>query len=70
MKPPARYKMTILIWLTIYPAINMLFLVLGKPLENFPIYIKTLAISLILVPAMVYIFLPLLTNIFKNWLSK
>jgi hypothetical protein len=70
MKPPAKYKMAILVWIAIYPSINILFLVLGKPLENFPIYIKTLVISLILVPSMVFIFLPSLTKIFKNWLSK
>ena len=70
MKPPAKYKMAILIWITIYPTINILFLVLGKPLENFPMYIKTLVMTLILVPAMVYLFLPFLTKTFKNWLSK
>lgn len=70
MKPPAKYKMAILIWITIYPTINILFLVLTKPLETFPMYIKCLVMTLILVPAMVYVFLPFLTKTFKNWLSK
>jgi len=70
MKQPAKYKMAILIWIAIYPSLNVLFFVLAKPLENYPIYIKTLVISLILVPAMVYVFLPFLSKTFKNWLSK
>jgi antibiotic biosynthesis monooxygenase (ABM) superfamily enzyme len=70
MKQPAKYKIAILIWLAIYPSINFLFWALRKPLENLPMYIKTLIMTLILVPAMVYIFLPLLNKIFKNWLSK
>lgn len=70
MKQPAKYKMAILIWITIYPTINILFLVLGKPLESFPMYIKTLVMTLILVPAMVYVFLPFLTKTFSKWLIK
>jgi antibiotic biosynthesis monooxygenase (ABM) superfamily enzyme len=70
MKQPAKYKMAILIWIAIYPTINILFLLLGKPLEAFPMYIKTLVMTLIMVPAMVFIFLPFLTKTFKNWLAK
>jgi antibiotic biosynthesis monooxygenase (ABM) superfamily enzyme len=70
MKPPAKHKMAILIWITIYPTINILFLVLGTPLEAYSMYIKTLVMTLILVPAMVYLFLPFLTKTFQNWLSK
>jgi antibiotic biosynthesis monooxygenase (ABM) superfamily enzyme len=70
MKPAPKYKMAILIWIIIYPTINLLFLLLGKPLESFPMYIKTLVMTLILVPAMVYLFLPFLTKTFKNWLLK
>jgi len=43
MKQPAKYKMAILIWIAIYPSLNVLFFVLAKPLENYPIYIKTLS---------------------------
>jgi antibiotic biosynthesis monooxygenase (ABM) superfamily enzyme len=70
MKPPKKYKMAILIWISVYPAINVLFLVLGKPLEGYPIYLKTLVITLILVPLLVFVFLPLLTQVFRHWLSK
>ncbi len=70
MKQPAKYKMAILIWIAIYPTINILFLVLGEPLAKFPMYIKTLVMTLIMVPMMVYVFLPFLTKTFQKWLSK
>jgi antibiotic biosynthesis monooxygenase (ABM) superfamily enzyme len=70
MKQPAKYKMAILIWITIYPTINILFLILGKPLQDYPMAIKTLVMTLLLVPAMVYIFLPFLTKTFSKWLIK
>jgi antibiotic biosynthesis monooxygenase (ABM) superfamily enzyme len=70
MKAPAKHKMALLIWITIYPTLNLLFWLLGKPLEAFPIYVKTLVMTLILVPLMVYFFLPFLTKTFHKWLTK
>lgn len=70
MKTPAKYKMAILIWLVVYPAINVLFFVFEKPLQNAPMPIKTLVISLILVPSLVYVFLPLMTKWFRKWLEE
>lgn len=69
MRTP-KYKMTILIWIAIYPTINLLFWLLGDSLNGLPMYLRTLVLTLILVPLMVFVLLPLLSKIFGKWLSK
>lgn len=70
MNQPPKYKMAILIWLAIYPTANVIFLLLGEWINPLPVYLKTLVLTLILVPIMVFILLPLLQRLFKNWLMK
>ena len=70
MKPPIKYKMAILIWCAIYPTINLLFFLLNGVLAPYPMPIKTLVLTLILVPLMVYVFLPFINKNFGKWLTK
>lgn len=65
-----KYKTAILIWIAIYPTINLLFWILGDTLNALPMYLRTLILTLLLVPLMVYVLLPLLNKIFKKWLSE
>lgn len=69
---PKRWKSAIIIWLGIYPTITILLGVLGPyilPLQ-IPVYLKTLPITLLAVPIMVYLVLPLLQKIFRTWLMN
>lgn len=68
MKQPPKYKLALLIWIAIYPTINLLFWVLGDTLNSLPMYIRTLVLTVILVPVMVFLLLPALTKIFAKWL--
>lgn len=70
MQAAPKYKMAVLIWMAIYPTINLIFFVLGDFLATLPLLIKTLVLTLILVPLMVFVFTPLLTKIFRKWLFK
>jgi hypothetical protein len=70
MQPAPKIKMAVLIWMAIYPTINLIFFVLGDFLATLPILLKTLVLTLILVPLMVFVFTPLLTKIFRKWLFK
>jgi antibiotic biosynthesis monooxygenase (ABM) superfamily enzyme len=70
MKPTPKYKMAILIWIAIYPTINLLFWILGDSLNSLPMYARTFVLTIILVPLMVFVLLPLLTKMFAKWLSK
>lgn len=71
MKPPKKWKMAIVIWLAIYPLITTIFALLGKQLMLInPLPLRTLIITVIAVPIMVFILIPNLQKLLRNWLSK
>jgi len=71
MKPPKKWKMAIVIWLAIYPLITSIFALLGKQLILIePLPLRTLIITIIAVPIMVFILIPTLQKLLRNWLSK
>jgi antibiotic biosynthesis monooxygenase (ABM) superfamily enzyme len=66
--PPPRYKMVAITWLAIYPLITAVFFFLGDPLQRLPLGFRTLVVTAIIVPAMLYLVLPLMTPLFARWL--
>jgi len=71
MKPPKKWKMAVMIWLAIYPLITTVFAIFGKYLmmiEFLPL--RTLLITVVLVPIMVFVLIPILQKILGGWLSK
>ena len=70
MNQPPKYKTAIMIWVAIYPTINIIMLLLGDSLNNLVLPLRTLILTMILVPLMVYVLLPVANKIFKNWLIK
>ena len=67
-RAPSRHRMAILIWLAIYPTITLL-LELGGPLiDDWPLPLRTLALTAVAVPLMVYVLLPALQRAFAGWL--
>jgi antibiotic biosynthesis monooxygenase (ABM) superfamily enzyme len=66
--PPPRYKMVAITWLAIYPLITAVFFFFGDPLQRLPLGFRTLAVTAIIVPAMLYLVLPLMTPLFARWL--
>jgi antibiotic biosynthesis monooxygenase (ABM) superfamily enzyme len=70
MKQPKKWKMAILVWLVIYPTISLISFTLGGWLIQFSLLIRTLIMSLILVPFMIFAAMPTLNKVFKNWLIK
>jgi antibiotic biosynthesis monooxygenase (ABM) superfamily enzyme len=68
--PPPRYRQAIIVWLAIYPTITLL-LELGGPLINdWPLPLRTLALTAIAVPTMVFVLLPTLQRAFAGWLRR
>lgn len=67
--PPARYKMAIVTWLAVYPTITLTVLVL-EPLGLLagPVPVRTLLLTVILVPLMVFVLVPWLTRLLRGWL--
>ncbi|MBK6777863.1 MAG: hypothetical protein IPG74_19200 [Flavobacteriales bacterium] len=68
MKPPPKWKTAVLVWIAIYPSITILFLLFGEQLEQLPAPLRTLVLTLILVPLLVFVLLPLLHKTFARWL--
>jgi uncharacterized protein len=69
MQPP-RWKMAIVIWLGIYPTATCVFWLLLPYVKDFPLPLKTLCLTLVIVPVMVYVMMPFWTKILRTWLDK
>ncbi len=54
------------IWLVIYPSITIFLFFFGNLLSPLPLYQRTLILTAILVPWMVFAGLPLLDSVFKK----
>lgn len=68
MKAKVRLLTAIKIWMVIYPSITFLLFLLGKELSMLPLYQQTFMLTIILVPWMVFIGLPLVERL-SNWFS-
>lgn len=53
-------------WIVIYPSITVFYIFFGEHISNIPLYLRTLILTLILVPWMVFIGFPLLHFILKK----
>lgn len=67
-RPPQRYKVALLNWVSAYPLITLL-LWAGEPFtQHLPVYVTTLVLSLMLVCLLTFIVTPLVMRLFANWL--
>lgn len=66
---PPRHKLAVVTWLAIYPTITIVLAML-EPLGLFalPLPLRTLALTLLLVPLMVFGVMPALHRVFATWL--
>ena len=65
---PPRYKQAVLTRLAVYPALTLTLAVLGPFMETWPLALRTLLVTVLLVPLVVYVILPLLNRAFRGWL--
>jgi antibiotic biosynthesis monooxygenase (ABM) superfamily enzyme len=70
MKQPPKWKFSVMVWLAIYPAITVLQFLIGDVLVRLPLPLRTLILTGILVPLMVFVLLPLLRRLLGSWLTK
>ncbi len=66
---PKKWKLMLLTWLFVYPVINVLFALLMPLLKEQHQFVKTLVLTVILVP-LLGVFLPVLQQKFHTWLRK
>ncbi|MFY7988822.1 MAG: hypothetical protein ACOVNP_08080 [Flavobacterium sp.] len=70
MKQPPKWKFAVMVWLAIYPTITLVTFLIGDYIKNLPLPLKTLIMTGILVPLMVFVLLPILRKLMSNWLNK
>jgi uncharacterized protein len=69
--PPPRYKLAVITWLAVYPAITAVVAVFEPiGLLNTPVPIRTLLLTIVLVPIMVYVLVPVLSRVLAEWLHR
>ncbi|MFN3406049.1 MAG: hypothetical protein ACK40G_18285 [Cytophagaceae bacterium] len=62
MKSKTRMIVSLKIWIVIYPSITLFLFLFGQTLSAFPLYIRTLILTLTLVPWIVFFGVP-----FVDW---
>ena len=66
--PPPRLKMALASWTGIYPQITTVFWLFGRWLVEFPLPLRTLVLTGVLVPTMAYAVMPQVTWLLRRWL--
>ncbi|MFC4455856.1 antibiotic biosynthesis monooxygenase [Deinococcus sonorensis] len=69
LRQPPRWKMVLLTVLALYPTSLLVNLTLGPLLGHLPLVVRVLFQSLLIVPTMTYLVMPLITRGFAAWLS-
>lgn len=70
MTRPSKHKMALITWLVVYPMITILLAALEPVLSDVAMPLRTLVLSLIMVPAMVYGAMPFATARLSRWLNE
>ena len=67
---PNRHKMALLTWVVVYPLITVLIAMLDPVVGVLPMPLRTLVLTAIMVPVMVYLAMPRVTAHFGAWLNS
>jgi len=67
-KPPPRHKMALVTWLGAYGVITGLLAVLNPVMSAWPLPLRTLLLSVLMVITLTWVILPVLTRAFRGWL--
>lgn len=66
--PPPKWKMTIVSWLALYPAVTLVFILFGDILAQIPLLLRTMAVTIVVMLLMSYVLMPRMTRWFSFWL--
>lgn len=70
MKTKARLIASLKIWVVIYPALTLFLYIFREPLALVPLYIRTLVMTLALVPLIVFIGVPFVDFVIRQFTPK
>lgn len=68
--PPPKWKMAVVTWLGVFPAVLLWSWVLRYLLSGLPSLFTTAVISALVVATLAWVAMPLLTQVFATWLSS
>jgi antibiotic biosynthesis monooxygenase (ABM) superfamily enzyme len=66
---PPRYKLALLTWAGAYAVITAILAALGPLMATWPLLLRTLLLSVLMVIAMTWLVIPSLTRLFRGWLT-
>ena len=67
--PPPRHKMALLTWPGAWALITLILWGLGPVMATWPLPLRTLVISVLMVLALTWVVIPSLTRVFSGWLA-
>jgi uncharacterized protein len=67
---PPRYRQALIVWIAIYPTITLVLELAGPLIQDWPLPLRTLALTAVVVPTMVFVLLPTLQRVFAGWLKR
>lgn len=67
---PPRYKMAMVTWLALFPAVTLIFWLFGDVLANLPLLLRTFAVTFVVVLLMSWVLMPRMTRLFQAWLYR
>lgn len=68
--PPKKWKTALVIWIAIYPALTLLLALFGEYLVVLPLALRTLLMTAVLVPLLVFVLIPALHKVLGGWLRR
>jgi antibiotic biosynthesis monooxygenase (ABM) superfamily enzyme len=67
---PPRWKTAVVVWLAIYPCITLVLWVAGPKIQGWPLAVRTLALTAVVVPLMVFLLIPAIQRLLAPWLRR
>jgi antibiotic biosynthesis monooxygenase (ABM) superfamily enzyme len=66
---PPRYKLAVVTWAGAYAVITLILWLLGPLMASWPLSVRTLAISVLMVITLTWVVIPALSRVFRPWLA-
>lgn len=61
-----KLKTILIVWVAIFPTITIIQFLFGGLLNELPLVVRTLTLTVVLVPLMVYLLIPFWTKVFSS----
>jgi uncharacterized protein len=65
---PSRHKLALLTWAGAYGVITVILQVLGPLMQEWPLPVRTLLLSSMMVASLTWVVMPVLARLFRGWL--